>query len=178
MSKKYKQDEMKYLVFVDIDGVLTSARAEFSDGLITLWNKFDPIAIDFFNRIHDTFQGVEFVLISTWRAWMKTDDPHNTLWVQAAFRSAGFRGNLRYPHWKVNPENDADLYFRQRAEEIKHYLTEYAEGYQDFIIFDDTDYNFNSVLGIKRFVQTDPNDGMLLKHMKNAWSIMGEWEKR
>ena len=170
---------MKYLVFVDIDGVLTSNRAEFSDGLEGhLWDKFDPVAIDFFNRIHDTFDEVEFVLISTWRDHLDTGNVMIAHWISAAFRSSGFRGNLRYPNWKVNPTNDMDLWKKQRAHEIKDYLEKYAEGCKDFIIFDDSDYNFNRVLDIKRHVKTHPDDGILFKHMLNAWSVMGLWDKK
>lgn len=169
---------MKYLIFIDIDGVLTSNRAEFSDGLTCLWNKFDPIAIDFFNRIHDTYDEVEFVLISTWRDWLDTNNSAQFHWVTAAFRSAGFRGNFSYPNWKVNPDNNVDLWNKRRAYEIQDYLANHAPGCKDFIIFDDSDYNFNKILGVKRFVKTDADNGVMFKHMRNAWALMGLWDKR
>lgn len=37
------------------------------------------------------------------------------------------------------------------------------------------DYNFEKVLGKKRLVRTDPENGMLYRHMKDAMSIMGQW---
>ncbi|PHS22209.1 MAG: hypothetical protein COA84_13650 [Robiginitomaculum sp.] len=170
---------MKYLVFVDIDGVLTSNRAEFSDGLKgRLWSKFDPIAIDFFNRIHDTFHEVEFVMISTWRNYIKYDDSMMRLWMETSFRNSGFRGEFSYPYWKVNPLEDRELYQKERAYEIKHYLKEYAQECKDYIIFDDSDFKFEEVLGKKRLVKTDCDNGMLFKHMRNAWSIMGMWDRK
>ena len=172
---------MKYLVFVDIDGVLASSRVHYaSNSGAMIWSEFDPVAIKFFNRIHETYDQVEFVLISTWRDWLDVDNRHILLWIETAFRNSGFRGNLRYPAWKVNPEDDAELWGKRRAEEIKVYLKtpEQGFGYKDFIIFDDSDYGFNRVLGIKRFVQTDPDNGILFRHMRDASSIMGTWDKK
>ena len=45
----------KYLVFLDIDGVFTSSRVHAAhNASYDSWHLFDPVAIDFMNRIHDT----------------------------------------------------------------------------------------------------------------------------
>lgn len=168
---------MKYLVFVDIDGVLTSTRVHFADdnrGLI--WSKFDPIAIEFFNKIHDTYEDVEFVLISTWRDHLPING-HTTLWVESAFRSSGFRGNF-HDKWKVNPENDTELWVKRRAHEIKHFLENYAPECKDYIIFDDSDYLFADILGKRRHIKTDPDNGILFRHMRDASAMMGVWDRK
>lgn len=173
---------MSYLIFFDIDGVLTSNRQQIAQNKNELWSKFDPVALEFFNRIHDTYKNVNFVCISTWKNNLPnssiTDD--NTElnrgnyvvehWVLSSMRNSGFRGELA-PYWKTLNESVLD-----RASGIKHYLS--YNPVNDFIIFDDNDYDFYKVLGKKRWVQTHSNDGILTKHMLNALALMGTWDKK
>ena len=166
----------KYLVFLDIDGVFTSTRVQYSSGINEMWSIFDPVAINFMNLIHDKFDDVEFVLISTWKNHLFTGDTQLYHWILSSFRNAGFRGSIRYPLWKTNPENDHR--YTNRAYEIKDYLEKECPEYKDFIIFDDNDYGFEQALGVKRFVQTDADNGILWKHMKNAMSLMGTWDPK
>ena len=169
----------KYLVFLDIDGVFTSNRVHYS-GMYEyhMWHQFDPIATQFFNKIHDTYP-VEFVLISTWKNYLRNDDNQVSHWVWAAFGNSGFRGT--FPKlWKTDPDN---LWPNKptpynRSHEIRDYLVEYATDVEDYIIFDDNDYGFERVLGKKRLIRTDPDNGLLHKHMLNAMSIMGTWTKK
>ena len=173
------KEERKYLVFLDIDGVLTSNRVHYS-GIYEydMWHQFDPIAIQFFNKIHDRYP-VEFVLISTWKNYLRNDDKNIEHWIRAAFANSGFRGDFS-ELWKTDPDN---LWINKprpydRSHEIRDYLEEYATDIKDYIIFDDNDYNFEKVLGKKRLVKTDPENGLLYKHMKNAMSIMGQWDEK
>jgi hypothetical protein len=169
----------KYLVYLDIDGVFTSPRvhsAHNSDGN-EMWTRFDPVAVDFMNYIHDTYN-VEFALISTWKNHLRNDDGQVSHWVRAAFSNSGFRG-IFADLWKTDPDN---LWVNKtppynRAHEIRDYLLD-RDDVDDYIIFDDNDYGFERVLGKKRLVRTDPDNGLLHKHMLNAKSIMGTWEKK
>ena len=95
-------------------------------------------------------------------------------WAYSMWYNAGFRGNFA-KDWRVNKLDESHLY-AYRALEVKEYLEEHPA--DDFIIFDDSDYNYNDTLGVKRFIKTDSNEGMLFKHMKDAWSIMGTWDKK
>lgn len=167
---------MKYIVFLDIDGVFTSTRVQLSSyNTSEMWNTFDPVAINFMNRIHDKVDGVSFVLISTWKEGMANDDSVGFHWILSSFRNAGFRGNFP-DKWRTNPEDAR--HFKNRAFEIKSYLTDYAEGHKDYIIFDDTDYDFDKVLGKKRLIRTDSHDGLQTKHIKNALSMIGGWDPK
>ena len=171
---------MKYLAFLDIDGVFTSARVQYaSANSHDMWNKFDPTAIEFMNKLHDKIVDLHFVLISTWKEHLREADEQTSHWIIAAFRNAGFRGEFASP-WKTNPENLPRFYEKgmTRADEIKEYLEVYAPGNRDYIIFDDNDYGFETVLGKNRWVHTDGNNGILLKHMYNAMSIVGEWDTK
>lgn len=175
-----KYETPKYYVFIDIDGVLTSSRIECANSHpFGLWSKFDPNAIEFFNRLHDTYVGVQFVLISTWRNYVSSKIS-TKLWIASAFHNAGFRGKFDWDeNWKVNLDDDHKLHGQRRAYEIKDFLENVISGdYKDYIIFDDNDYNFQGVLGKKRLVKTSPEDGLLYKHMKNALSLTGTWEKK
>lgn len=164
----------KYLVFLDIDGVFTSNRVHVAhNGSYALWSRFDPVAVDFMNWIHDTHP-VEFVIMSTWKNHLDSDDVNIKHWVVSAFYNSGFRGKIADP-WKtydsiLNPRED-------RGHEVKSYLDCYGHDIEDYILFDDSKFNFKQVLGKGRHVLTDPENGLLFKHMLNAKSIMGEWTK-
>ena len=167
----------KYLVFLDIDGVFTSSRVHYAHAAdYDMWHRFDPVAVDFMNRIHDRYP-VEFVLMSTWKNYLDVDNNDVLHWIRAAFGNSGFRGKLADP-WKTDPKEER-LYSRwDRAHEVLYYLNEYGLDVVDYILFDDNAYQFNSVLPKKRLVLTDPVDGLLYKHMKNAQSIMGTWMEK
>lgn len=167
----------KYLIFLDIDGVLTSNRVHNSwDNEYKMWSKFDPIAVEFFNKIHDTYP-VEFVCMSTWIDGLDVTDPMITHWIFTCFKNAGFRGKFAEP-WKTNPTNDSTLKSSDRAIQVKSYLNSFTDGVTDFLLFDDNRFRFKEILGKNRLIHTDPDNGLLFKHMLNAQSIMGTWQKR
>lgn len=164
---------MKYLVFLDIDGVFTSLRAQLSSlNCGEMWSTFDPVAINFMNWIHDRYP-VEFVLISTWKQGLGNPESPAIAghWVLSAFRNAGFDGTFHYRMWT----DDYRSVGKTRAHEIQEFLQLYGKDVDDFIIFDDNDYEFKQILGKKRLIRTDAHDGMLSKHMLDARSMMGTW---
>ena len=173
--------EPKYLIFVDFDGVLASNRVAFAqpDDSYPMWSTFDPIAIEFFNRIHNTFDEVYFVMSTSWRYGIPADDFGIEHIVYSMWYNAGFRGHLGSP-WKVNPndEHHGGLNHAARAKEIKHYLENYGQTVKDFLIFDDSHYDFNNILGRKRWIKTDADNGLLFKQMKHAWTLTGGWDKK
>lgn len=172
------EQKRKYLVFLDVDGVFTSSRVHNAHGSAAeMWTRFDPIAVDFMNKIYDRYP-VEFVIMSTWKNFLVTENHSTTHLMEAVFRSAGFRGKFASP-WKTDPDN-VMLFNRtlDRGDEVQHYLTNYGQDIVDFILFDDNRYNFDRALGKKRLVQTDHENGLLYKHMLNAQSLMGTWHEK
>jgi hypothetical protein len=171
--------DRKYLVFLDIDGVFTSSRVHYAhNAVFNMWHRFDPVAVDFMNKIHDRYP-VQFVLISTWKNYLRNDDHQIEHWIRAAFANSGFRGDFP-AMWKTDPDN---LWVNKpspydRSHEIRDYLVDHASDVLDYIIFDDNDYGFERVLGKKRLVRTDHENGLLFKHMLKAQSIMGQWHER
>ena len=161
---------MKYLVFLDIDGVFTSLRAQLASlNSGEMWSTFDPVAINFMNWIHDRYP-VEFVLISTWKQGLG-DSLIMGHWVLSAFRNAGFDGTFHSRMWT----DDYRSVGKTRAHEIQEFLQLYGKDITDFIIFDDNDYDFKQILGKNRLIRTDANEGILSKHMLDARSMMGTW---
>lgn len=172
---------MKYVVFLDIDGVFTSNRVHTAhNAYYPMWSRFDPVAIDFMNYIHDTYQDVSFVFISTWVQHLSANDTMIRHWIESAMTNSGFRGKIA-DIWKTDPDGllKSNPSNTRRALEIQQYITNHVPDYfHDFIIFDDNDFNFKQILGINRLVKTDPDNGLLHKHMLNAKSIMGNWTKK
>jgi len=168
----------KYLVFLDIDGVFTSARVNYAhNASYDMWHRFDPVAVDFMNKIHDKYP-VEFVLMSTWKNFIDATSNQAEHWVKAAFGNSGFRGTIANP-WKTDPkESWINNKGMQRGDEVRMYLEEYGADIADFILFDDNRYNFKEALGKGRHVWTDSDEGLLYKHMLVAQSLMGTWEKK
>jgi hypothetical protein len=170
--------DRKYLVFLDIDGVFTSHRVHIAHNAheAAMWQRFDPVAVDFMNYIHDTYP-VEFVLMSTWKNYLRNDDTNIEHWVRSAFANSGFRGYIARP-WKTDPDNFAVMKKWDRGHEVKDYLENFGTDIEDFILFDDNQYRFKEILGKQRLVRTDADNGLLYKHMLNAKSMMGTWKKR
>lgn len=165
----------RYVVFLDIDGVFTSTRAHLalSRQEDEMWSHFDPVALGFLNRLDEQYE-IDWVLMTTWVLGLDRSNPTVYHWVTSTFRNAGFRGRFPWPNWKT--EDPGRL--QSRADMVKKYLEAERLTYDDFIVIDDTDYDFNRILGVKRFVKTDGHDGMLSKHMKNILSLTGNWEKK
>ena len=172
------KETRKYLVFLDIDGVFTSSRVHYAHAAsYEMWHRFDPVAVDFMNKIHDRYP-VEFVIMSTWKNYIDARSNQIEHWVRAAFGNSGFRGQFADP-WKTDPD---ELWINRkgfdRGDEVREYLDTYATDVVDFVLFDDNAYNFEKALGKRRLVRTDPENGLLYKHMLNAQSMMGQWHER
>ena len=157
-----------------MDGVLTSQRVHVAhNSKSAMWDRFDPVAVDFFNKLHDTYDDVSVVLSSSWRQLVNDESSAVPHWVEATFRCSGFRGKFATP-WKTKDLQEKSALYH-RSYEVLDYL-EQAQP-EDYLVFDDTDYNFNSLLPKKRFVHTSLIDGLLSKHMAHTLSLTGNWGK-
>lgn len=165
---------MKYVVFLDVDGVFTSQRCQYGASCkeSILWDKFDPVAVDFMNDLHDKYE-IDFVLTSTWVENLNVSNKNVYQWVISAFRNAGFRGKFPLNKWKTNPDNDLEM---RRGQGIRKFLED--NYYEDFLIFDDNSYDFSFENLKGRFVMTHHEDGLLTKHMRKAKSIVGMWDEK
>jgi hypothetical protein len=140
-----------------------------------MWSRFDPVAVSFLNKLHDNVDDLSFVWTTSWRLDMPDNDM--TLhWAYTMFHNAGFRGKFGKP-FRTEKLNEGN-YFNSRSYEVLDYLKKYGNDTKDFMVLDDEDYHFDELLSKKRFVKTDPVNGMLYKHMEKAWSLVGSWDKR
>lgn len=168
----------KYAIFIDIDGVMTSWRVHFAHNAnYKIWSRFDPVAIDFFNKIHDEYN-VEFIVISTWKNKIKKDNDSIIYhWMQSAFANSGFRGIMANP-WYTQEFGIVENQIK-RGDEIKKYLSVYGEKYADFIIFDDARSNINEIIQPNRLIRTDPTNGIMWEHMIEAYDeYIVNWKKK
>lgn len=162
----------RYAVFLDIDGVFTTARQHLAAGQEgEMWSHFDPVVCQFLNKI-DSWYDIDWVLMSTWVVGLNQANPTIYHWVMSTFRNAGFNGRFPYPNWKT----EDPVYPQTRAHSVKEYLE--LQKYDDFLVIDDNDYNFNNILGRKRFIKTDPRDGMRAKDFEKILSLTGMWRKK
>lgn len=171
----------RYVVFYDIDGVLTTLRTQIArhNHQGEMWNTFDKVAIDLFNKVYIESGGeVSFVCMSTWRNHMKEGDVQNFHIFSAMLRSAGFIGHIPYPDWRVNKQGDHALVHGPlgRAEEVRLFLLDNPQ-VKDFICVDDSNYKFNEVLGKNRFVRTDAENGFMKKSILHMLSLAGAWKE-
>jgi len=167
------------LIFLDFDGVLTSERVNIAQNYdYDIWSKFDSVAIDFFNKLHDTYN-LNFVWNTTWMHGMKEHDKMTFHWMQTMFRNSGFRGTFADP-WRVNPDDkDYSIIYgcnsrNYRAHQVKEYMTNYhlaAYNAKRYMCFDDIDFGYNNILNAKRFIKTDSDNGMLNHHYKRALAL-------
>lgn len=165
--EKEKPHAPKNIIFLDIDGVLTSHRIyegmDEKAGFSGVWRQFDPVAVNFLNRLSRE-HSCELVLSSTWRRRSFGD-----INVSLPFILAG--GGLRIPPADVWVTDYLPL--RKRSSEIADWIDE--NGLDNFIIFDDdldAGYGFED-----NFVHTDGRNGLLHQHMVRANEIVAKWEK-
>lgn len=172
---------MSYFVFVDIDGVLVTTRANFDsiENDYETQAKFDPVCIDFFNYLDRTYDGVKFVLTSTWKGPLNNyldgpDEGFHFHWVVSCFRNAGFRGNFA-PNWKTGYKDSISFPKWNRNKEIAAYMEE--NPCKDYLILDDEDFGYK-LMAKKRFIHTHEHDGLSWKNIQNAKSIVGMWDRK
>lgn len=154
----------RIILFLDFDGVLTSLRVEKSLPCDPkMWSKFDPVAISFLNKVCDRYP-VDIVVCSTWRKFFPLHSLQHMLW------AAG----LHHEIVNVTPDFIVD-----KAESIASYLKDLRER-PLFVVLDD-DPLYEKVLshGIsceqRQFIETDANDGILTKNMRDMCDLLDVW---
>ena len=133
-------------VFLDLDGVLTTARTRFVE--------FDPETVSHLNAL--VRDDVGFVLSSSWRGLLPLADLTDML------RLAGFRGEV----------SDQTPYIRnvERGVEIAAWLKAHPE-VGDFVILDD-DADMGEL--VSHLVQTDSASGLQAADVERAMGILNE----
>lgn len=147
LRNKKKHKRKKFIMFLDIDGVLVTLRSHFAVKQRGIMRFFDPVGIMLLNRLHEEHD-VEFVVSSTWSS---VHDIH----VTDMLKCAGFRGEF-HKDWTTPKKLSSS-----RGLEINLWLEDHPK-IKNYIILDDgSDFTEEQK---KYHVQTDIDDGILSKH--------------
>lgn len=140
------------IIFLDIDGVITSPRT-------LSWFNFDIYAVNFLRWLCVEVD-IKIVISSTWRL------NHSKQFFEAIF------GNIIHDDWKTKSVRMD----RRRGLEIDEWLSRHSEVTRYLILDDDSDMLENQ---IPSFIQTDSVNGMLSEQMekiRDYFEVKG-WRK-
>lgn len=159
------------IIFLDIDGVLTSTRCESSHrGSHRYWSKFDPVAMAFLAKVCNDYNAT-IVISSHWRTM------HDKGFFQVVFDNCGFPelGNALHDEWAtpILAINTAGNFGQGicRGEEIEAWFKKTGEK-EEYMIIDDEaeflDYQQD------RVVRTSTNDGMLFANFQQINKMLSQ----
>lgn len=151
---------MPNVIFLDMDGVLCTQRANAALSSNQFWRHLDPLGTKMVEKLcieHDA----QLVLSSTWRI---SFDMHA---MTVMLCVAGFADVPWHQNWKTP---DMSRMGKTRGEEIAEWMTRHGKPDQ-YVILDDDPSMLPEQLS--NFVQTDVNDGILWTHYEKADQILG-----
>lgn len=153
--KNYPNDGV---LFLDIDGVLCTKRAQQANRMLKQWQAFDPIAIQMIKNLCDDYQ-LRIVASSTWR--IGGNDVFN---LKLILGTHGLDPTYFWKDW-ATPRIDS----ASRGKEIRQWLDKHPTVTR-FLIFDDIIYDFDDddVDLLKRVILTDEDDGITAKNYTDA----------
>lgn len=135
------------IIFLDIDGVLTSARVHIPSGHGGAWRRFDPIALEFIEKVGHRWPA-KIVLSSTWRDFFDyrsiTHIFHNSTIPE-----------LLHSDWKTKNRQ------ANRGLEVEAWLSAHPNVENYIILDDNSDFLPHQM---KQLIQTHEEEGMLSKH--------------
>ena len=166
-----------YVIFYDIDGVLTSPRVQLSHylGEVEMDSIFDPVAIQLFNKICLLYDmNVSLVCVSSWKDGKDGEKLGNYLSWNRMLRNSGFLGDIPYPNWTTTPTGE---WINDRADQILRFLDD-KWNVKDIIIFDDSDIGYTDNPHIaKRYIRTDSYNGITFENVRDAINIVENWDQ-
>jgi hypothetical protein len=139
---------MKNYIFLDIDGVLTSARLHVATRKRGVWSAFDPVAVAFLEKVVRAWPA-EIIVSSTWRNLFDASQFQHLL-------GCSDLANFFHQVWKT------PILGRARGLEVNAWLTEHGGKEYTYIILDDNSDFLPEQMS--RLVQTDAENGMLAEH--------------
>lgn len=162
-------NEEKYsIVFLDIDGILTTP--------IENWRDFNPECVKNLKYIIKE-TNCEIVIHSTWRNFPEQRKRFLYLWGRYGFNLETFLDfaptGLRVVKDNVSNINDATYnsdiqFYASKREVIENWIENYKYRVESYCIIDDEDYNFDP----KIFIQPKAYIGLSLEDAKNVIKIL------
>ena len=179
------------IVFLDIDGVLTSSRTHCLNGDKGIWHRFDPNVIQFFKVLKDQFN-YKFVFSTTWRYAYHIDIDYT---LPEAIRTSETildlpreeQLKIRFNHEGIDESYFHEHYVTKRLGSNKMHGSHQTRGYEvedwlgqhpeitKYIIIDDIDQFLASQRPF--FVQTDEENGVLFHHYRKIMKLFNELSK-
>lgn len=142
---------MGKLLFLDIDGVLTSRRSKTA---FDSWQVWDPVAVQIITNICRDF-GAKIVFTSDWR--LRPEE------LNEALRGSSL---LHYLHkHSYTPRK-----FAGRGREVEVWLETYRQG-EDYVIIDDCKEHFTGSY-LKNLVFTDLDEGLTYKNYLEILEVL------
>jgi|AntRauTorcE11897_2_1112592.scaffolds.fasta_scaffold00228_41 hypothetical protein len=147
------------ILFLDVDGVLTSFRTRCGLGAISgNMKKWDPVACGFLNRLHNV-GGVEFVISSDWRRGRTRKHWEELLYYNGINPEALFKGEA----WKTA------VTYQVRGEEVDLWLKQNPV-WDEYVIVDDDSSFYDHQQ--KHFVKTDGMEGLTSKDFRKICNVL------
>lgn len=160
------------IIFLDFDGVLTSARASVMDMDTAVTNAMDPIALKMLSMLISDFD-CRIVLTTSWAMYSDYSKDKNKF--TDLFRVLGYSkiANSIHKDWRVIEDyNKAQSLSRNpRSLAIDEWLNCHSP--INFIILDD-DMIAENEYQLEHIVNTDQMNGMLFNHYLKAREILNK----
>jgi hypothetical protein len=150
------------VVFLDIDGVLCTPRAALALGDSGVIRAFDPIAIQFLNRLYEAAPYL-LVMTSTWR---------RDIGAKTAVKASGCYAQF-HTDWRTGDRwasGDIVESMHARPAEIRDWLEK--NGPAEFLILDDDPFAWTPEQA-SRVVECDSYDGISFAAMNKAFDLFG-----
>lgn len=165
-------DNLPTVLFLDIDGVLCSARiyAAYNDQGSGTWWRFDPAAIEFLKSLIKKYN-IQIVFSTSWRKFYRIDkceffNNRSVIFDQKLSCAEQLKIRFEFEGLEncFHKEFATPIYFgsRRRGQEIAEWLNDNKGTYKNYIILDDD----NDMMEAQKefFVHTDPLDGMITEN--------------
>ena len=154
---------MKKIIFLDIDGVVCTARSHFASGKKGIMLDWDATGCDLISQICEK-TGAKIVISSTWRHEAHQQDLFSRLikhglWGHM-FCDVNASGAWATP-WKPSASrgNEIDMWIEQNGP------------IDEYVIIDDN-HQFHGQQ-IERFIQTEPTNGISAEDFQKALGLFG-----
>lgn len=136
-------------IFLDIDGVLTSARLHLATQKQGVWTAFDPATVIFLEKVLAKWPA-KLIISSSWRHIYPMHEFHMLFGTSNA-------ANYLHQNWCTGSDGS------RRADEIADWLSNHGGTDYNYLILDDEDHGFTDEQK-NHWIRTDPDNGMLFEH--------------
>lgn len=162
MSNEPNNTTPEKIIFLDIDGVLTTTRTTAAEEQGLIPTQFDPLAIAMLNQMCKEIPA-KIVIASSWL--MFGNDPVKG--ACASLAKAGLKPECFHHDWCIDASSSSE-----RGASIDRWCAAHGTDTKDYVIFDDNGKSYGHAQKTRWF-KPHPSEGLLLEHCWNAASELG-----